>query len=315
VRAVYVEAFNPDDPVAAVRYGGRPLPEVPPGWVTVEVKAASLNQHDVWSLRGVGLHSKDLPMILGCDAAGLDEAGREVIIHAVVTDKFGSSVLSERHQGTCAERVTVPAGNLIPKPDGLSFAQAACLPTAWLTAYTMLFSRAGLHAGDVVLVQGAGGGLATALVALARAAGLTAWVTSRSGERRDAALAAGADAAFETNTRLPARVDAVMDSVGAATLQHSLNAVRPGGTVVIAGGTSGYHANVNVATIFSKQIRILGAAMGSRDDLDRLAQFCASREVVPKIDRELSLAEAREGIAALAAGTVRGKIVLRPDTN
>jgi NADPH:quinone reductase-like Zn-dependent oxidoreductase len=254
-------------------------------------------------------------MILGCDAAGVDEAGREVIVHAVVTDELGSSVLSERHQGTCAERVVVPAANLIPKPDGLSLAQAACLPTAWLTAYTMLFTRAGLHAGDVVLVQGAGGGLATALVALARASGLTVWVTSRSGERRDAALAAGAHAAFESNARLPARVDAVMDSVGAATLQHSLNAARPGGTVVIAGGTSGYQATVNVATIFSKQIRILGAAMGSRDDLDRLARFCASRQVVPKIDRELSLAEARDGIAALATGAVLGKVVLRPDAN
>ena len=145
--------------------GERPDPEVPDGWTTVTVKAASLNHHDLWSLRGVGLREESLPMILGCDAAGIDEDGNEVVVHAVISDPSWSgdetfdpkrSLLSERHQGTFADRVAVPRRNVVPKPESLSFAEAACLPTAWLTAYRMLFTQGGLKAGDTVLVQGAG---------------------------------------------------------------------------------------------------------------------------------------------------------------
>ena len=147
--------------------GERPEPSVPDGWTTVEVRAASLNHHDLWSLRGVGLREDALPMILGCDAAGFDEDGNEVVVHSVISDPAWRgdetldprrSILSERHAGTFAERVAVPRRNLVPKPPELSFAEAACLPTAWLTAYRMLFTRAGVAPGATVLVQGAGGG-------------------------------------------------------------------------------------------------------------------------------------------------------------
>src|ERR1700741_2570530 len=136
--AVYASSFNRDDPLAALVVGERPEPEPPPGWATVTVKAASLNHHDLWSLRGVGLKQEQLPMILGCDAAGLDADGNEVIIHAVITadDWHGDdtldpkrSLLSERHQGTFSERVIVPQRTVVPKPAELSFEQAACLPT------------------------------------------------------------------------------------------------------------------------------------------------------------------------------------------
>ena len=129
------------------------------------------------------------------------------------------SLLSERHPGTFAERVAVPARNLVPKPPELSWEQAACLPTAWLTAYRMLFTRGRVVPGMTVLVQGAGGGVATALIALGRAAGLRVWATSRSEEKRARAVALGADATFEPGSRLPERVDAVMETVGPGDLE------------------------------------------------------------------------------------------------
>src|SRR5687767_1444624 len=171
--AVYAEKFSTDSPLDGLVVGERPEPEVPDGWTTVTVKASAINHHDVWSLRGVGLKEESLPMILGCDAAGVDEDGNEVLVHAVISspDWTGDetldpkrSLLSERYQGTFAEKVAVPRRNVIAKPEGLSLAEAACLPTAWLTAYRMLFTQSGLNPGDSVLVQGAGGGVATALI-------------------------------------------------------------------------------------------------------------------------------------------------------
>ena len=179
--AVYAESFSSEDPLSGLAVGERPEPEVPEGWTTVTVKAASLNHHDLWTLRGVGIKQEQLPMIVGCDAAGVDEDGNEVVVHSVISDPSFSgadetldpkrSLLSERHQGTFAERVTVPRRNVVPKPASLSFEEAACLPTAWLTAYRMLFVQGGCKPGDVVLVQGAGGGVSTALISLARAGG------------------------------------------------------------------------------------------------------------------------------------------------
>src|SRR5689334_104716 len=199
--AAYAETINPDSPLDGLVVGDRPDPEVPEGWTTVTVKAASLNHHDLWSLRGVGLKADQLPMILGCDAAGTDEDGNEVVVHAVISDPSWSgdetfdprrSLLSERYQGTFADKVAVPRRNVVPKPASLSFEEAACLPTAWLTAYRMLFTQGGLKAGDTVLVQGAGGGVATALIALARAGGLKVLATSRDEAKRARALEHGA---------------------------------------------------------------------------------------------------------------------------
>jgi len=238
--AVYASSFSADAPLDSLTVGERPEPQVPDGWTTVQVRAAALNHHDVWSLRGVGLREDALPMILGCDAAGVDEDGNEVVVHAVVSDPAWSgdetldpkrSLLSERHQGTFADRVAVPRRNLVPKPAGLSFEEAACLPTAWLTAYRMLFTQSGLRPGDTFLVQGAGGGVATALIKLGRAAGLRVYVTSRSEDKRSRALELGAHEAFESGARLPQRVDAVMETVGAATWSHSVKSLRPGGTI------------------------------------------------------------------------------------
>jgi len=319
VLAVFAKFLSADDPLSGLEVGERPEPEAPAGWVTVEVRAASLNHHDLWSLKGVGLREDALPMILGCDAAGVDADGHEVVVHSVVTSDGWRgdetldpkrSILSERHMGTFAERVVVPRRNLVPKPPELSFAEAACLPTAWLTAYRMLFTRARLQPGATVLVQGAGGGVATALITLARAAGARVWATSRSEEKRSRALELGADAAFEPGARLPERVDVVAETVGAATWDHSLKSCKPGGTIVISGATSGDAPPAGLTRIFFLQLSVVGSTMGTRDELERLVRLCVERDVRPVIESEIPLDSARDAFEALAGGDVFGKLVL-----
>lgn len=317
--AAYAESINPEDPLAGLCLGDRPGPRPAPGWTTVEVKAAALNHHDVWSLRGVGLEAERLPMILGCDAAGIDEEGNAVVVHAVVSGPDWSgdetldpsrSLLSEVHQGTLAERVTVPRSNVIPKPASLSFEEAACLPTAWLTAYRMLFTQGNLKPGGSVLVQGAGGGVATALITLARGAGMRVYATSRSAAKRERALGLGAHEAVEPGARLPARVDAVMETVGAATWSHSIKSLRPGGTLVVAGTTSGPQPDsAELTRIFFLQLRVQGSTMGTSAELRSLVEMLDVTGARPLIDRVLPLDRAREGFKAMIEGDLFGKIV------
>ena len=278
--AVYAARIDAEDPLSGLETGERPDPEPPAGWATVTVKATALNHHDVWSLRGVGLAADRLPMILGCDAAGVDEDGNEVVVHGVIGDANAGggdetldprrSLLSERYQGTFAERVAVPKANLVPKPAALSFEEAACLPTAYLTAYKMLFDKSGAQPGSTILVQGAGGGVATALILLGRAAGYRMWVTSRTEAKRDAAVKLGADQAFPTGARLPERVDVVMETVGQATWSHSVRSLKPGGRIVISGATSGDVPPAELTRIFFTQLSVVGSTMGTRDQLGRL---------------------------------------------
>lgn len=317
--AVYAESFDKDDPLSGLRVGERPDPEVPEGWTTVRVKAASLNHHDLWSLRGVGLRQEALPMILGCDAAGLDEDGNEVVVHAVISDPSWTgdetldpkrSLLSERYQGTLADKVAVPRRNVVPKPASLSFEQAACLPTAWLTAYRMLFSRGRLKAGDTVLIQGAGGGVATALITLARAGGLKVIATSRDETKRARALEIGAHEAYKSGERLPMKVDAAMETVGRATWSHSVRSLRPGGRIVVSGTTSGPQLDdAELTRIFFLQLEVIGSTMGSRDELASLVSLLDASGATPLIDRTLPLEDARDGFAAMAEGDLFGKVV------
>jgi NADPH:quinone reductase-like Zn-dependent oxidoreductase len=318
--AVYAQSISRDDPLSGLVVGERPDPVAPDGWATVSVRAASLNHHDLWSLMGQGLKDEALPMILGCDAAGLDEDGNEVVVHAVISTPEWSgdetldprrSLLSERHQGTFADKVVVPRRNLVPKPAGLSFEEAACLPTAWLTAYRMLFTQGDLKPGDTVLVQGAGGGVATALITLARAAGLRVLATSRDEAKRARALEIGAHEVFASGERLPVKVDAVMETVGAATWAHSVRSLRPGGAIVISGATSGPNPDDTMLThIFFLQLRVLGSTMGTRSDLAGLVGLLDATGTRPLVDRVLPMTDARSGFEAMAAGDVFGKIVL-----
>ncbi len=320
MEAVYAASFSDDDPLSGLVVGDLPEAEVPDGWVTVDVKAATLNHHDLWTLRGVGITEERLPMILGCDAAGVSEDGRDVIVHAVIGDPAAGggdetldpkrSLLSEVYPGTFAARVCVPERNLVAKPASLSWSEAACLPTAWLTAYRMLTTRGRLAPGETVLVQGAGGGVATALILLGGALGLRVWTTSRDEDKRQRSLDLGADQAFESGARLPDRVDAVMETVGAATWSHSLKALRPGGRIVVSGATSGMNPPADLARVFFLQLSVIGSTMGTRDELESLISLLDETGVRPPIAAEMPMAQARDAFEALQAGDVFGKLVL-----
>jgi NADPH:quinone reductase-like Zn-dependent oxidoreductase len=316
--SAYAASIDPENPLSGLVVGDRPEPEPPHGWVTVDVRAAALNHHDLWSLRGIGLPAERLPMILGCDAAGVDPDGNEVLVHAVIGSEGWTgdetldpkrSLLSERYQGALAQKVMVPRHNLVPKPPELSFEQAACLPTAWLTAYRMLFTRGRLTPGQTVLVQGSSGGVATALVRLGSSAGLRVWTTGRTEEKRALALSLGADATFEPGARLPERVDAVMETIGAATWSHSVKSLKPGGVIVISGATSGDAPPAELTRIFFLQLAVIGSTMGTRDELERLLQLMVQRQIAPAIGQTLPLADARAGFEAMLEGQTGGKIV------
>jgi NADPH:quinone reductase-like Zn-dependent oxidoreductase len=321
VFAASVTSFDTDQPLRGLRLGEHAEPELPDdGWTVVTVRATALNHHDLWSLKGVGLGVERLPMILGTDASGVDDEGNEVVVHAVIGDpgRGGGdetldpkrSLLSEVYNGALAERVAVPQRNLVPKPAGLSFEQAACLPTAWLTAYRMLTTRGQVSAGETMLVQGAGGGVSTALIPLAKAMGVRVWVTSRDASKREQAVALGADDAFDAGVRLPERVDVVMESVGAATWSHSLKSLRPGGRVVVCGATSGPNPPADLARVFFLQLSVIGSTMGTRDELEQMLRFCDEHRLTPLIDHTYPLTEADHALARLASGEGFGKIVV-----
>jgi NADPH:quinone reductase-like Zn-dependent oxidoreductase len=319
--AATMTGIDHDAPLSGLSVGEHPEPKAADGWSLVQVRAASLNHHDIWSLRGHGPRNAPLPRVLGSDVAGIAEDGREVLVHALVNDPAWTgdealdpkiSMLSDFYDGGLAESIAVPTRNLVPKPAALSFEHAACLPTAWLTAYRMLFSLAGATEGSTVLMQGAGGGVATAVVMLGRAAGLRVWVTGRSEEKRARAVALGAAGAFEPGARLPERVDVAIETVGAATWAHSMKAVRPGGTIVVAGMTSGTNPPLDLERVYLANLRILGTTMGSRHDLEQLVAMVVKHDLRPPIHEAIPLAETRAGFQAMLDGDVFGKIVAQP---
>jgi NADPH:quinone reductase-like Zn-dependent oxidoreductase len=316
--AVYAKEANYDNPLDSLVVGERPEPEVPEGWVKVSVRAASLNMHDLWTLRGVGIKAEQFPMILGCDGAGVLDDGTEVVLHSVVnapgwqgddTLDPRRTLLTEKHQGTFADQVIVPARNAIPKPAGLSFSEAATMGTAWLTAYRMLFVKSGLRPGQTMLVQGASGGVSTALVQLGRAAGLRVWVTGRTEEKRALAEQLGAHQTFESGARLPERVDGVFETVGKATWGHSLKSLKPGGVLVVSGSTSGPDPSADLQRVFFLQLRIVGSTMGTRDELENLLEYVDLAGIKPQIGAELPMTDAEKGFRDMQAGHTAGKIV------
>ncbi|MEU0312887.1 zinc-binding dehydrogenase [Nocardioides sp. NPDC006273] len=316
--AVYAREPNYEEPLKSLATGERPEPDVPDGWVKVAVRAASLNMHDIWTLRGVGIKGEQFPMILGCDGAGVLEDGTEVVLHSIIgdADRGGDetldprrTLLTELHQGTFADHVVVPARNVVPKPAGLSFAEAATMGTAWLTAYRMLFVKSGLRPGQTMLVQGASGGVSTALVQLGRAAGLRVWVTGRTAAKRALAEQLGAHQSFEPGARLPERVDGVFETVGKATWGHSIKALKPGGVVVVSGSTSGPDAEAELQRVFFLQLRILGSTMGTRAELMDLLQFVDLAGIQPRIGAQMALRDAETGFRSMLEGDTEGKIV------
>ncbi|HLS03594.1 MAG TPA: zinc-binding dehydrogenase [Actinomycetales bacterium] len=320
--AAQVTSQNAEDPLAGLTIT-QDAPEraghVPSDWVRVAVQSSSLNHHDLWSLRGVGLPADRLPMTLGTDAAGVTDDGQEVIVHSVISDPGwrgdetldpSRTLLSEKYPGTIADFVWVPAQNLVAKPKELSWPAAACLSTAYLTAYRMLFTAGALRPGDSVLIQGAGGGVATAATALARAAGLRVYVTSRSEEKRGRALEIGAHEALPTGERVPQQVDAVLETVGEATWSHSLRSVKPGGKIVVAGATTGQSPDPELNRVFFRSVQVVGTTMGTRSELESLIDFLLATGVRPEIDYVESFFDPVPAFERLLSGAAFGKVVL-----
>jgi NADPH:quinone reductase-like Zn-dependent oxidoreductase len=312
MRAAYASKIDPDHPLQALTVGDLPEPSPPDGWVPVDVRASSLNHHDLWSLRGVGLPADRLPMVLGCDAAGVDPDGNEVLVYAVVPDPGdprGLSLLSERFPGTLADRVAVPRENLIPKPAGMSFLDAACLPTAWLTAWHMLTARGRVQEAEAVLVQGAGGGVATAAVVLAAAMGKRVYATSREEWKRERITALGATA-LAPGARLPERVGVVIESVGEPTFDHSMKSSAPGARIVVCGATGGHRATVDLRRVFAMRLEIVGATMGTADELRALLDFLIERDLRPVVDSTYGFTAVADAFARLDSGEVFGKVAI-----
>ena len=318
--AVYAKDANHNDPVASVVVGERPEPVVTEGWVRVRVTHASLNRHDIFTLCGRTAQPQPIPfpMILGNDGAGLLDDGTPVVIYPLIGsgDWRGDETLdpawhvfSELVPGTMADYVAVPRRNAIPLPERLSPLNAALLGTAWLTAYRALFTKSGLKAGETLLVQGASGGMATALIQMGRAAGFKVWATTRNEEGRKIALRLGADAVFSTNEELPRRVDAVVDNVGAATWAHSLRSLKRGGTLVMNGVTTGAIAETDLLRIFVEQIDIRGTIMGTLEEMKAMMSFIVTAGIRPEVGAAIPMEDAREGIGAMIAGHTRGKTV------
>jgi NADPH:quinone reductase-like Zn-dependent oxidoreductase len=349
VLAVRAARFGGDDPLANLEIAqvGDPVPGR--GQVLIAVGAASLNHHDLWTLRGVGSRPLTEPQVLGCDAAGTvleygdgeappggPPVGTEVIVHSVMTCERCPACLTgdELHcprvgllseppyPGTLAERLVVPVRNVLSLPPGVDVTTAACLPTAYLTAYRMLFVRGALRPGQRVLVHGATGGVASAAILLGAATGLIVFATSRDDSKRAAAIELGATAAFATDRDASKQViaasqggvDAVLDTVGEATWDFSLRVLRPGGTVVVSGATSGPNPAAQLNRIFWRQLTVAGSSMGTRQELWRVVQLCAAGRLKPLIDSVRPLSEATGAFAELARGERRGKLLLQAGT-
>lgn len=318
--AVSCVSQSDDRPLDGLEVGDRPAPEDRPGWVRVHLRAAALNHHDLWSLKGVGLAPDRLPMILGCDGAGVLDDGTEVVVHAVIGDPEAGggdetmdprrTLLSELHPGTLAEQVLVPERNVVPKPAAMRWEDAAAVPTAWLTAYRMLTTRSGLDGPGTVLIQGAGGGVTSAAIVLAKALGHTVMCTSRDPAKRDRAIEAGADLAVAPGTRLPEKVDVVIETVGAATWEHSLRALRPGGRIVVSGATSGANPPADLNRVFFLQLSVVGSTMGTRDELVELLELMQRDGISPLVSDVRPMSDARASFELLERGDLFGKLVL-----
>jgi NADPH:quinone reductase-like Zn-dependent oxidoreductase len=297
-----------------------PEPIAPDGHAVVRVAATSFNMHDLWSMRGVGVRADQFPMVLGCDIAGWDEAGNEVI----VSGSFGNpdaghgdesfdpdrALVSERFPGAFAERTIVPRRNLVPKPAFMTLEEAACITVAWTTAFRMLFTRGRAEPGERVLIQGAGGGVATAATALARAAGLHVIVTSRSADKRQRAVQLGAHEAIETGSRVSQPVDLVIETVGEATWKHSLRSVRPGGRIVVSGATTG-DVSADLPRVFYRQLSIIGVSGASRVETEQLLRFMEAADLHPVIDSVYPLDQIHAAFERAQQPDLFGKVVVR----
>jgi NADPH:quinone reductase-like Zn-dependent oxidoreductase len=305
-----------------LRYEDAPDPTAGPDDVLIRLRAVSLNHLDLWVRKG--LPSVPKPRILGADGAGVVvsgpgfEPGDRVVINPGIEHGERITVIGEHTDGTHAELIAVPAGNVYSLPDELSFEDAAAFPLVFETAYRMLVTRAGLAEGEWVLIWGIGGGVATAALAIAKALGARAIVTSSSEAKLAAAGDLGADAAIPTaDARERVKeitdgrgADLVVEHVGEATWATSLAVVRQGGRVVVCGATSGPNPPAQLHRVWWKQLTIYGSTMGTKADFEGAYELVKSGRARPVVDRVFPLSEARAAHERLEAGEQLGKIVL-----
>ena len=318
--AAYATHADLDDPLSALRIGEQPEPDIPEGWVRVKVSHASLNRHDLFTLRGITAHPEGIqfPIILGNDGAGTLDDGTPVVIYPVLGSEDWRDdetldprwhILSEFMPGTFADYIAVPKRNALMLPEGLSGLHASILGTAWLTAYRAIFTKSNLRPGQTLLVQGASGGMSTALIQLGRAAGLEIWATSRSPNGRELAERLGAHRTFGANEALPGKVQAVVDNIGQASWEHSLASLARGGSVIVTGGTTGFDVRVPLLPLISDQITICGSIMGTLQDMKDMIAFIAGAGIVPEIGTVLPMERSEEAFRAMWEGRTRGKTV------
>jgi NADPH:quinone reductase-like Zn-dependent oxidoreductase len=306
-----------------------PDPVAAPGEVLIRLRASALNHLDVWIRKG--LPSVPKPRILGADGAGVVEAlgegvqgfepGQLVVINPGVEAGDGSiHVIGEHGDGTNAELIAVPAANVYPIPDSVSFEEAAAFPLVFETAYRMLVTRAHLQPGEWVFIWGIGGGVATAALAIAKALGARTIVTSSSEDKLARARELGADAAVNhANGDVKAAVkeatgghgaDVVVEHVGEATWRTSLDVAAREGRIAVCGATSGPNPPAALHRVWWKQLTILGSTMGTKADFEGAYELVASGRARPVVDEVLPLAEIRAAHERLEAGEQLGKIVL-----
>lgn len=318
--AVYATHAAPNDPLSALEIGEQPEPTLQEGWVRVKITHASLNRHDLFTLCGITAHPEGIsfPMILGNDGVGTLDDGTPVALYPMMgspdwrgdeTLDPGWHIFSELIPGTFADYVAMPKRNTIPLPIGLSALHASVLGTAWLTAYRALFTKSGLRAGQTLLVQGASGGMATALIQLGRAAGFEVWATSRNEAGRALAEKLGAHRTFASGEKLPRKAHAVVDNIGPATWAHSIASVARGGTIVVVGGTTGLETNLPLLPLISEQITVCGSIMGTLQDMRDMMAFMAATGIAPEIGAVMPMDQAREGFRAMSEGRTHGKTV------
>lgn len=322
----------------------RALPEPGPGEVRVRVAAAGLNHLDTWVRRGVPGHVFPLPIVPGCDGAGVIDAvgagvtvrrpGERVVLAPGRTrgpdaetargqDHLSASygIFGETCDGTCAEAVVVPERNALPIPASLEFTTAAAFPLVYLTAWTMLVRRAALEAGETVLIHAAGSGVSTAAIQIARLLGarFVAVSTSNPGKGERARLL-GADTVLDYTKPDWSRdlkkvtggrgVDVVVDHLGRATLEGSLRSLVKGGRYVTCGATTGPTAEMPLNLVFFKSLSVLGSTMGSLGDVHRLLDLVVAGRLKPVVDAVLPLDRVGEAHRRLEAREVFGKLVL-----
>src|SRR5438093_793413 len=301
-----------------LRYEDAPDPEPKPGEILVSLRAASLNHLDIWIRKG--LPSVPKPRILGADGAGIrEDTGERVVINPGLEHGDRILVIGEHMDGTHAELVAVPETNVYLLPEGLSFEEAAAFPLVFETAYRMLVTKAALQAGEWVLLWGIGSGVATAGLQIARALGARAIVTSSSDGKLARARELGADAivnhaagdvvAAVKEVTAGRGADVVLEHVGEATWQRTLQAARPGGRITVCGATSGPNPPAALHRIWWKQLTIFGSTMGTKEDFEGAYELIAAG-ARPIVDRVFPLAEAKAAHERLEAGEQLGKIVL-----